>query len=262
MNAAAESLILALADDELVMGHRLSEWTGWVPYLEEDLAMSSIAQDELGHARLLYELLAPDGTDALALGRPPEQYRNAVLCERPNGDFAYTAARQYLYDTADDVRLAALERSSERALAERVRVIRIEEQYHVEHARTWFRRLAGGPVEARQRFADALAGALGEAAALFDLGDALTAGGLAAQTPGEMLETWRARVRADLEEADLAWVLESRPLGDLIPTSSGEAPVDEAEAPAPLRRGTHSEDFDPLWQELTGLYRSHPGARW
>ena len=97
------TLLLALADDELVMGHRLSEWTGWVPYVEEDLAMSSIAQDEIGHARALYEIattLDGRGVDALALGRPPHEYRHAVICERPNRDYAYAAARHYLYDTA------------------------------------------------------------------------------------------------------------------------------------------------------------------
>ncbi|HEX2025724.1 MAG TPA: Phenylacetic acid catabolic protein, partial [Actinomycetota bacterium] len=99
-------LLLSLADDELVLGHRHSEWTGWAPYLEEDLAFSSIGQDEIGHARLLYEIaepLAGRDPDALALGRTPEEYRHAILCERPNREWGYTIARQYLYDTADDV---------------------------------------------------------------------------------------------------------------------------------------------------------------
>src|SRR2546426_227347 len=90
------TLLFALADDELIMGHRLSEWTGWVPYVEEDLALSSIAQDEVAHARMLLDICSQiDGrdTDALALGRAPGEYRNAWLCERPNGDFAYTIAR-------------------------------------------------------------------------------------------------------------------------------------------------------------------------
>src|SRR2546428_1775954 len=90
-------LLLALADDELIIGHRHSEWTGWVPHLEEDLAFSSIAQDEMAHARLLYGLALPlmgDGwdEDRLALGREPAEYRNAVLCERPNRDWGYSLA--------------------------------------------------------------------------------------------------------------------------------------------------------------------------
>src|SRR5204863_493549 len=98
------ALLLALADDELVLGHRHAEWTGWAPHIEEDLAFSSIAQDEMAHARLLYELaggLTGRDVDALALGRSANEYRNAVLCERPNGDWGFTIARQYLYDTAD-----------------------------------------------------------------------------------------------------------------------------------------------------------------
>ena len=109
------ALLLALADDELIIGHRHAEWTGWAPHIEEDLAFSSIAQDEMAHARLLYHLVGEasgEDEDQLALGRAPEAYRNAVLCERPNGDWGYTLARQYLYDTADAVRLEALAGSS------------------------------------------------------------------------------------------------------------------------------------------------------
>src|SRR5438093_471202 len=93
-------LLLALADDELIMGHRHSQWTGWAPHIEEDLAFSSIAQDEMAHARLLYGLAGPltgRDPDALALGRDPDAYVNAWLCELPNGDWGYTIARQYLY---------------------------------------------------------------------------------------------------------------------------------------------------------------------
>ena len=115
-------LLLALADDELIIGHRHSEWTGWAPHIEEDLAFSSIAQDEMAHARLLYELaggLVGRDVDSLALGRPANEYRSAVLCERPNRDWGFTIARQYLYDTADAVRIEALADSSWRELAGR-----------------------------------------------------------------------------------------------------------------------------------------------
>src|SRR5437870_11901944 len=82
------ALLLALADDEMIIGHRHSQWTGWAPHIEEDLAFSSIAQDEMAHARLLYQLAGPllgRDEDALALGRAPEVYRNAVLCARREG---------------------------------------------------------------------------------------------------------------------------------------------------------------------------------
>src|SRR5207245_8651410 len=150
------ALLLALADDELIIGHRHSEWTGWVPHLEENLAFSSIAQDEMAHARLLYGLAFPlmgEGwdEDRLALGREPAGYCNAVLCERPNGDWGYSLARQYVYDTADDVRMRALASSSWRELADVVAVVRLEEAYHLDHARQWFRRVTEGPVGARTR---------------------------------------------------------------------------------------------------------------
>jgi ring-1,2-phenylacetyl-CoA epoxidase subunit PaaC len=281
-------LLLALADDELILGHRHSEWTGWAPYLEEDLAFSSIGQDEIGHARLLYELaepLAGRDPDALALGRAPEEYRNAILCERPNGEWGYTIARQWLYDEADDVRLAALERSSFAELAAGVRTIRLEERYHLEHAREWFGRLAGGSVEARQRLAEGLEVALPEAMALFEAlpeEQALMADGALPASSEDLLGEWLERVGRVLEEASLDWVLSAhqRAGGEMVPTSSGEIEAGPtltvpgverrdgrwvhvgAFAGDGGRRGRHSEDFGPLWEEMTALYRAIPGATW
>ena len=107
-------LLLAIADDEFVIGFSDSEWTGIAPILEEDVAMSSLAQDELGHAQAFYRLLAElvdDGrdADAIAFDRPPEGYYHARLLDHPRGDWAQTIARRYLFDTAEDVRMAALE---------------------------------------------------------------------------------------------------------------------------------------------------------
>jgi len=281
-------LLLALADDELVLGHRHTEWTGWAPYLEEDLAFSSIGQDEIGHARLLYELaepLAKRDVDALALGRAPREYRNAILCERPNGDWGYTIARQWLYDEADDVRLAALESSSFADLAAAVRTLRLEERYHLEHARQWFTRLATGPVEARQRLAEGLEAALPEAIALFEglpEEDALLADGTLVDSNEHLLGEWLARIGHDLEAASLDWVLSAhqRAGGEMVPTSSGEIEVGPTLSVPGVerrdgrwahvgefggaggRRGRHTEDFDELWREMTGLYRQVPGATW
>jgi ring-1,2-phenylacetyl-CoA epoxidase subunit PaaC len=281
-------LLISLADDELILGHRHTEWTGWAPYLEEDLAFSSIGQDEIGHARLLYELaepLAERDPDALAFGRTPEEYRHAILCERPNGDWGYTMARQWLYDEADDVRLAALEGSSFAELAAAVKTVRLEERYHLEHAREWFRRLAGGSVEARQRFAEGLEAALPEAMAVFEAlpsEEELLAGGAMPRSSEDLLAEWLERVGRDLEEASLDWVLSAhqRAGGEMVPTSSGEIEagptltvpgVERLEgrwvhvggfAGSGGRRGRRSEDFAPLWEEMTGLYRAIPGATW
>lgn len=287
------ALLLALADDELVMGHRLSEWTGWVPYVEEDLAMSSIAQDEIGHARALYEIASTiDGrdVDALALGRKPEDYVHAVICERPNRDYAYTAARHYLYDTADAVRLEALLGSTFKELAELLRVLRLEERYHLEHARVWFERLATGPVEARQRFAEAMSQAFPEAMAIFEPlpgEEALLSDGTLPRSGEDMLADWLETLGADLESVGLDAVLESGAepaVGEMVPTSSGASELTEDPGRALTvpglerrdgrwvhagefsgaggRHGRHSDDFTPLWEEMTGLYRAHQGATW
>jgi ring-1,2-phenylacetyl-CoA epoxidase subunit PaaC len=281
-------LLLSVADDELILGHRHSEWTGWAPYLEEDLAFSSIGQDEMGHARLLYELAEPlagrDG-DALALGRAPQEYRHAILCERPNHDWGFTIARQYLYDTADDVRLDALESSSMPELASAVKTIRLEERYHLEHARQWFDRLAGGPVEARQRFAQGLEAAIGEALALFEAlpgEDELVTDGILPRSNEELLAEWLEGLGADLDRASLDWVLtaHAKAGGDMVPTSSGEIEAGSTLTVPGIerrdgrwvhvgefagrggRRGRHTEDFTTLWEEMTGLYRAIPGATW
>jgi ring-1,2-phenylacetyl-CoA epoxidase subunit PaaC len=284
------TLLLALADDELILGHRHSEWTGWAPHIEEDLAFSSIAQDEMAHARLLYELAGPiDGRDpdALALGRRPEEYRNAVLCERTNRDWGYTVARQYLYDTADAVRLEALESTSWSDLADLVRVIRLEEKYHVDHAQAWFQRLATGPsLTARERFADGLVSALGDAMGLFEpLPDEeqLLSDGVLPTSNDDLLAGWVGHLGEELEEVSLDFVLDRHraSMGEMIPTSSGEMEGEREALTAPVavrrdgqwvhegaftgaggRRGRHSEDFAPLWEEMTALYRGHPGATW
>jgi ring-1,2-phenylacetyl-CoA epoxidase subunit PaaC len=283
------TLVLALADDELILGHRHAQWTGWAPHIEEDLAFSSIAQDEMAHARLLYQLARESGLtdrdeDALAFGRRPGEYRNAILCERPNGDWGFSIARQFLYDTADAVRLDALRGSSWRALADLVTLMQLEEAYHLDHGRTWYERLAGGPVTARQRLADGLSASVGEALALFEPlpGEAdLVATGVLPTANEALLEAWLGRLGEDLEAASLDFVLERhRGLGDMVPTGSGEIAEAEAfSAPgiayrdgrwvheggfagAGGRTGRHGEDFEPLWEEMTGMYRAHPGARW
>jgi ring-1,2-phenylacetyl-CoA epoxidase subunit PaaC len=281
-------LLLALADDELILGHRHSEWTGWAPYLEEDLAFSSIGQDEIGHARLLYEIaepLAGKDPDALALGRQPDEYRHAILCERPNRDWGYTIARQYLYDTADDVRLRALESSSFPELAAAVKTIRLEEKYHVEHGRQWFERLANGPVEARQRFAQGLEAAIGEALALFEAlpgEQALVEDGVLPLSNEDLLGEWLQGLGADLDRVSLDWVLTSHAKagGEMVPTSSGEIEAGPTLTVPGVerrdgrwvhvggfagdggRRGRHTEDFAALWEEMTGLYRAVPGGTW
>ena len=153
MSARAQQL-LTLADDELILGWRDSEWTGIAPTLEEDVAFSSIAQNEIGHARALYELAAVEldtDADALAFDRAPEDYRCAPLVELHLLEWAHTIARRYLYEEADRVRIAALMRSDDAELAGLAAKIDREETYHRMHAEMWAARLHDEP-----RFRDAV----------------------------------------------------------------------------------------------------------
>jgi ring-1,2-phenylacetyl-CoA epoxidase subunit PaaC len=134
-----ERELLGLADDELVLGWRDSEWTGIAPVLEEDVAFSSIAQNEIGHARAVYELLSDDA-DALAFDRSPDEYRCAPFVELHLLDWAHTIARRWLYEVADEIRISALK--SELPLAAK---IDREEAYHRLHAEMWHERLRDEP---------------------------------------------------------------------------------------------------------------------
>ena len=147
MNERARRL-LELADDELVLGWRDSEWTGIAPSLEEDVAFSSIAQNEIGHARALYELAAKAlGTtaDELAFDRQPEEYLSAPLVELRKLEWARTIARHYLYEQADATRLERLKQSNDPAVAGLAAKIDREEAYHRMHAAMWFDRLEHEP---------------------------------------------------------------------------------------------------------------------
>ena len=146
--------LLEIADDELILGWRDSEWTGIAPLLEEDVAFSSIAQNEIGHARALYELVArAQGTtaDELAFDRQPDEYRCSRLVELRLLDWEKTIARHYLYEQADAERLAQLVQSDDADVAGLAAKIDREEAYHRMHAQMWFDRLKDEP-----RFCSAL----------------------------------------------------------------------------------------------------------
>ena len=215
MNAQA---LLDLADDELVLGWRDSEWTGIAPFLEEDVAFSSIAQGEIGHARALFELAARElGTDAdaLAFDREPDEYRCAPLVElRLVPDWARTIARHWLYETADAIRVAGLMGSDRDEIAGLAAKIDREEAYHRIHADMWAERLRSSP-ESRDLFDAAV--------------DELWPYALGVLAPEQ---------RPALCEA-----------------------VGRGETGA-IERGTHTEHLHPLWDEMTSVRRSVPGAAW
>jgi ring-1,2-phenylacetyl-CoA epoxidase subunit PaaC len=217
-------LLLQLADDELILGWRNSEWTGIAPFLEEDVAFSSIAQNEIGHARALYELAARElGTDAdaIAFDRSPDEYRSSPLVELRRLEWARTIARHWLYETADAIRLDALKRSEDTELAGIAAKIDREEVYHRIHAEMWIDRLLGSD-DGRARLEEAL----------------------------DELWPYALGVLDDELRPQLVQRVETK-LGRHLPSVE------------PVQRGRHEAELAELLEEMTMVRRSAPaGARW
>jgi len=243
-----DELLLSMADDEFVIGFSDSEWTGIAPLLEEDVAMSSLSQDELGHAFALYGLLAAiqdTDADTIAYDRDLADYRHARLLDHGRGDWAMTIARRYLYETADAVRLEALEDGSWSPLAELVAKIRREERYHVMHATTWFERLAATDGEPRVRLVEALLRMGNDAATVLAPLPAerdLVAAGILAQPFGTLERRWRAQLAPTFDRLELP----------MVPSLSD-----------PMRaRADHSASFRWLHGEFTSVRALDRGATW
>ena len=210
-----EQLLLQIADDELVLGWRDSEWTGIAPVLEEDVAFSSIAQNEIGHARAIYQLLSDDA-DALAFDREADEYVSSPLVEmRFVPDWARTIARRILYEAADELRLERLRSSSDAAVAGLAAKIDREEAYHRMHAEMWRERLSDEP-----RFRLAVEELWPYAMAMAEPDDR--------EALGARFERKIPRNRALQSHA----------------------------------RGSHIGGWPSLWEEMTMVRRSVPGAAW
>jgi ring-1,2-phenylacetyl-CoA epoxidase subunit PaaC len=243
--------VLALADDEMILAHRDSEWTGHAPILEEDIAFTNIAVDEMGHAWLWYRLVAGlNGQDAetapdeLVFQREAPFFRNVQLVELPRGDWAVSMLRQYLFDAAEAVWLPTLVRSGHRPLAEVAAKVAKEEIYHLRHTQSWVRRLSLGTAESRGRMQSALDLLWPYALQLWDPlpgDDQLEAGGW---LPGlsEWGHTWQAAVGPFLETCELVV-----PQADRIPAAG---------------RHSHSEHLVGLLTDMQSVARAHPGAAW
>jgi ring-1,2-phenylacetyl-CoA epoxidase subunit PaaC len=249
--AAHADLLFALADDDFVLGFADSEWTGIAPHLEEDVAMSSMAQDELGHASAYYGLLADlleSDPDRLAYDRPAEAFRHCRLVDHGRGDWARTMTRRWLYDTANSVRLEVLAGSSDAALAELVGKVRREETYHLAHGEAWLERLACRAGEPRQRLAEALELVGPDAASVLAplAGEPiLLEAGLLPVGGAELTSRWLARIEPVLER-----------LGLRLPPAAA-ASLDPSTA-----RSEHGLAFTWLWSELTSVRSLDPVATW
>ena len=232
-----------------MLGFWDSEWTGIAPILEEDVAMSSVSQDEIGHAKALYEVLAAltdDDADRIAFGRRPDAYRHAALMNHPRTDWAFTIARRYIYETADAVRLESLAGSSHEPLANLAIKMRREETYHLLHFDLWLRRLTEGGSEPRDRLIGALQELWADAQAVFAplVGEAnLLASGILPDSMETLRQRWLARITPRFAELGLPE----------MPT----APQPDAEA-----RSLHGADFSWLHGEFTMVAASESGASW
>jgi ring-1,2-phenylacetyl-CoA epoxidase subunit PaaC len=240
---ARHDYLLRLGDDSLVLGQRLSEWCGHGPVLEVDISLANLALDLVGQATLLLNE-AGDG-DKLAFHRDVLDFRNCLLVEQPNGDFAQTIARHLLYTTWQHMLFQRLQQSSDRFLVEFAHKAVKEVAYHGEIAAEWTVRLGDGTEESSRRMAEGLDWNWRFIPELFEVDETLQAvieSGIAPD-PREFEEEYRSAIAAVLAEAKL------EPPADQRPILGG-------------RRGHHSEHLGHLLAEMQFLPRTYPDATW
>ena len=241
---------LRRADDALILGHRLSEWCGHAPALEEDMALANMALDLLGQSRELYSYAAKveggdNDEDKFAYLRDVRQYRNLLLVEQPNGDFARTMVRQFFYAVFADLYWRALMNSKDATLAAIAAKSEKESAYHVRHCSEWIVRLGDGTDESHARTQDAIEHLWAYTGEMFSIDDAergLIDAGIAID-PATLKAQWQKIVSGVIAEATLT-------LPDNNWMQQGG------------RIGHHSEHLGHLLSELQSLQRSFPGATW
>ena len=252
---ALRSLLLAMADDELVLGHRDSEWTGHAPILEEDIAFSNIAQDEIGHSLVWYTLLQQlngKTPDEMGFHRTWDRFTCCRFVAYPKGDFGYTVLRQYLFDEAEHVRLSALTESAYSPLRDASAKILREEAYHLMHTKGLVERLGDATEESHSRMQLSADAAFPQALGMFEEidGEKDLAGII---PPCSVLSArWLDRVVPVLISASLHVPVQHNngsitPL--CMPDSGG-------------RKGNHTADLKQIVDDLQSVYRIAPGGKW
>lgn len=247
---AIKELLYKIADDQLILGHRNSEWTGFGPLLEEDIAFSSMAQDKVGHSYAIYQILNKLGEqepDTVAFMRNANQFHNSQLVELPNGEYDFSLIRHFLYDTAELIRFEMLSQSSYQPIAELSRKIKGELKYHTLHANTWIKKLGNATDESISRLQSSLKQALPYALGLFEVSPyekELIAEGV---FEGEAIleKRWKLKVEELLNQTQLQ-----------LPDWKNISPVMGG------RLGHHTEYLQPLLDEMSEVFRIDPGAEW
>lgn len=242
--------LLRLADDRLILGHRLSEWCGHGPILEEDIALTNISLDLIGQANLLLELAGKaEGkgrtADSFAYFREAVEFRNALIMELPRGDFGFTVARQFLVSVFGVLHLEQLQHSSHADLAGIAAKAYKETRYHARHAADWMLKLGDGTPESHRRAQAAIDDLWRWTGELFEMDDlelALVADGIAVDRRA-LREPWRGEVRRVLSAATLAM-------------------PDDGFMHRGGREGKHTEHLGHLLAEMQIVARSFPGAEW
>ncbi len=246
LKAAMAGRLLEMADDELILAHRDSEWTGHAPILEEDIAFANIAQDEMGHALIWYEIrrsLTGEDPDRLVFFRESSEFRNMQIVELPKGDWAFSMVRQWMFDTWEALHLEALEQSRFTPVADAARKILNEETYHLRHTGAWIHRLGLGTDESNHRMQAALdqlwpySGQITTSPADYQM---LVDRSLMPDL-GRLGARWKEKIQAELAKANLQ-----------LPGS----------APVSFSRDQHSQYFPALMEELQQVARLEAEARW
>lgn len=242
--------LLRLGDSSLILGQRLSEWCGHGPELEEDIALMNIALDLIGQARSVLSYAGEvEGQgrdeDALAFLRDGGDYRNLLLVEQPNGDFAYTIVRQFLFDAFQRELYETLTTSADAQLAAIAAKSLKEVTYHLRHSSEWLVRLGDGTPLSHDKMQTALDDLWMYSGEMFEMDDleaTLVAAGIAADRMA-LKPRWDAHIERTLEAATL-----QRPADDWMQSGG--------------LQGRHSEHLGHILAEMQHLQRAHPGARW
>jgi ring-1,2-phenylacetyl-CoA epoxidase subunit PaaC len=247
---AVKNLLFRMADDELILGHRNSEWTGLGPILEEDIAFSSMAQDKLGHAQAIYNILHSIGeadADELAFARNENEFRCCHFVEYPIGEYDFSLMRHFLFDEAESIRFEMLTHSAFEPISNVTKKFKGEIKYHNMHAETWLMQLCGAGEDSKARMQLSLNFCFPLALGIFESSEyeniLLEAGIFPGE--GKLQELWLEKIQMQTSAAGLMLP----DINEVTPSYGG-------------RNGSHTEYLKPLLEEMTEVYKIDPEAEW